>query len=64
MNDDTVPMEQQLRRSVLSREAGMDRRKNTFIWGFAALYVFSATFSQITLAVLLNYLIAGAKSAG
>ena len=49
-----------LRRAMLEREAEMDRTWLTFKWGFLALYVLSATISQVTVAVLLNYLVAGA----
>lgn len=50
-----------LRRQILEREAETDRTWLTFKWGFIALYVLSSTISQVTVAVLLNYLVAGAS---
>lgn len=53
-------MVQKMRRDVLSKgteDAGLRR---LFMWGFLALYVLSATASQLTVVVLLNYLLATA----
>ncbi len=47
-----------MRRSTLARESSEVRVQTLLRMGFLALYVASATIAQITLAVLLNYLIA------
>lgn len=64
MTDLTDTPELRARRSVLSREDEEYRLKRKFMWGFAALYVFSSTASQLTLVALLNYLIVDARSVG
>lgn len=50
-----------LRRAILEREAESDRTWLTFKWGFIALYVMSSTISQVTVAILLNYLVAASN---
>lgn len=58
--EDSTP-EQIMRRRVLAREGRKYKSLDVFLLGFVTLYVVSATVSQITMATLVSYLIAGAS---
>ncbi len=65
LQNDTQPIVTSSRRSQVKQapyhESGEVRMQTLLRRAFMALYVVSATFSQLTVCILLNYLVQGAS---